>query len=89
MEKIQSIDYCLEAIKDCIGIEFGETVKGREIKGYHNGSKIYLDGINCLELAEIFLTIAYHLEAVDSNFNKAVFAEAVKERLHPILEVKQ
>jgi len=82
---MQPIDHYLEQLKDIIGIEFGQTVNGSEIKGYHDGDKIYLSGVNCIEMAELFLAIAYHLESVDNNFNSAEFKSTVGDRLVNLL----
>lgn len=82
---MSNIDQQLLSIKDTLGIDFLQTVNGRELKGYirdPDGSrKIYLSSVNCLELAEVFIQFARHLEAVDANYKEENFALAVKERM--------
>ena len=85
---MQNLETLLDSLKDFIGLEFRQTVNGREIKGYHDGSKIYFDSTNCIELAELFLKISYHLEAVDSNFSKSRFENDFKERLNNLFDDK-
>lgn len=82
---MNNIDQQLLSIKDTLGIDFLQTVNGRELKGYirdPDGSrKIYLSSVNCLELAEVFIQFARHLEAVDANYKEENFTLAVKERM--------
>ena len=87
---MSNIDRQLEIIKDTLGIEFLQTVNGRDLKGYirdPDGSrKIYLSSVNCLELAETFIECAKHLEAVDANYKEEEFVAAVKERVEFLLK---
>jgi tmRNA-binding protein len=80
-----SIDSELKMIKELFDIEFGLTVKGNEIKGYNNG-KIYLDSINCIELAEAFLKISNFLESSNPNYDPVAGRKIDMERLFPDLK---
>ena len=87
---MSNIDRQLEIIKDTLGIDFLQTVNGRELKGYirdPDGSrKIYLSSVNCLELSEVFIQCARYLEAVDANYKEEDFVLAVKERMDSLIK---
>ena len=77
-----NIDSELEMIKELFDIEFLVTVKGDEIKGYNKG-KIYLDSINCIELAQAFLKISNYLESSNPNYDPVATRKSDIERLFP------
>jgi hypothetical protein len=67
MTKTKSIELILETVKDILGVEFLETVNGKELKFWIDGGKKYLDSKDCSELAELFSQCAAHL---DPNLNQ-------------------
>lgn len=82
MTQTKSIELILETIKDTLGVEFGETVNGKELKYYIDGNKSYLGSKDCSELAELFSQCALHLQGSDLTVNH-------REELKQLQEVDQ
>lgn len=81
MTQTKSIELILETIKDILGVEFVETVKGKELKYWIDGGKKYLDSKECSELAELFSQCALHLQGSDLTVNQ-------REELKPMQDIK-